>query len=467
MRIDRRALLAGAGSSAFLASGSPARAGIITPESFGARGDGQTNDTLAFARMAAFVTKRGGGEVVLRPVTYVIGLQRMGDLVYAFAPSPVMDFINCSLSLVIRGNGARLLCAPGLKYGTFDPITGQPTHHPMPYIQSGELAIPYRAMIRAQGCGGGLEISDLELDGNLSRLAIGGQYGDVGWQIPATGIHLVENSGPQRLVGIRSHDHALDGLLVDGLDAPTPISLFDRVICDGNGRQGCSVVGGRGFRFSDCKFARSGKGAIASPPGAGVDIEAEGGKRVRDLAFARCEFSDSSGAALVADSGDSEGAVFTDCRFFGTTNWAAWPNKPRFRFHRCTFVGPIVHAFGDSDPARATQFHECLFRDDPALSPTGEVYGGENPDRPIADLPANRNVLFNRCRFELTHRAALPWTTSLVTFADCFMSQRSKAPAYPRGTFVGRNIINGPVTLYSARIRGELIVNGKRLLTAG
>jgi hypothetical protein len=138
-----------------------------------------------------------------------------------------------------------------------------------------------------------------------------------------------------------------------------------------------------------------------------------------------------------------------------------WPNKPRFRFENCTFVGAIVHAFGDADPARAARFTACSFLDDPALSPTGEVYGGENPSRPIADLPGNPNVLFDRCKFLLTHRSVLPWTVNVVIFKDCVMSQRAPAESYPRGTFVGRNVINGNVVLYSARIRGELILNGK------
>lgn len=463
MRISRREVVIGGGALIWAPS---ARAvpEAITPERFGAKGDGHTNDSQAFARMAEFVTVRGGGEIELRRTTYVVGEQTpaFGKAGFAFAPAKIMHFVGCARPLVIRGNGARLKCAPGLRYGTF-AASGRPTRHAMPYTSPGEIATPYAAMIRVEGCSGPVEISDLELDGNSSTLRIGGQYGDVGWQVQATGIQLVDNRGRERLLRIRSHHHALDGLMIDGVDSRRATSSVEDVACRHNGRQGCSIVGGRGYAFVRCEFTHSGKGVISSAPGAGVDIEAEGGKRVRDLHFSSCEFSDNSGAGLVADSGDSEGAMFEDCRFVGTTNWAAWPNKPGFHFGRCTFVGPIVHAFGDSDPTRAARFRDCLFKDDPALSPTGKIYGGENASRPIADLPDNRNVLFDHCRFELTHRAVLPWTTNVVIFADCVMSQRSREPAYPRGTFVGRNIINGPVGLYSARIKGGLIVNGKRI----
>ncbi len=186
MNATRRELLCGtAGAIALsLPGGALAQGQPITPERFGARGDGRTNDTAAFAAMAAFVNARGGGEVLLRPVTYIVGLQLRGSEAtsgYAFDGAPIMEFSGCQAPLVIRGNGARLLCAAGLRYGTFDPLTEAPSRHSMPYIRGGELATPYRAMIKAERCSASVEISDLELDGNLSALRIGGKYGDTGW----------------------------------------------------------------------------------------------------------------------------------------------------------------------------------------------------------------------------------------------------------------------------------------------
>jgi hypothetical protein len=318
-------------------------------------------------------------------------------------------------------------------------------------------------MVRIEECNGGVEVSDLELDGNLQALEIGGQYGDAGWQIPAFGVHLANNDCAEHLLRIRTHHHALDGILIDGVDGRSEKSTIQSVRSEYNGRQGCSITGGSGYTFADCRFNHTGKAGLWSLPGAGVDIEAEGGKRVRNLRFLRCEFSGNSGAGLTAESGDSEGATFDGCKLIGTSSWAAWPNKPRFRFSRCTFVGPIVHAFGDPDPRRACQFRNCTFLDDPALSPDGLVYGGPNKSRPIADLPSNLNVLFDHCAFRLTHRAVLPWTTNATIFSNCFMSQRAPAQAYPRGTFLGHNVITGNVDLYSARIQGELIVNGHRV----
>ena len=437
----------------------------FTPEEFGARGDGRTNDSRALAELAQAVNRNGGGTIVFRRTTYLVGAQSASgprEPNYAYEPAKLLEFRGCRAALVIRGNGARLKCADGLRYGVFDG-RGNAMRRPMPYLGPG-IATPYRYMIRIADCTGPIEVADLELDGNVGALRIGGPYGDTGWQIPATGLALVNNSGPELVRNVHSHHHGQDGLLVDGIDQGRGPAIARRIVnlrAEHNGRQGCSLVGGRGYAFEGCSFSHTGRGAVSSAPGAGVDIEAEGGKRNLDHSFADCTFADNVGSGLVADSGPSEGARFDRCTFIGTTNWSAWPNKPRFQFHDCRFVGALVRAYGDPDPARAAQFHGCTFSDEARLSPTGRVYPGENPDAPIADLSDARNVLFNRCRF-LATTGALPWSVGAI-YSDCVMEQRSRNPSYPRGRFVGRNTITGRVDLYSSTIVGDLIVNGRRI----
>jgi hypothetical protein len=441
---------------------------VLTPEQFGATGDGRTDDTPAFAAMSAFIIARGGGYVELQPKTYRVGRQvRNGHPRYAFAPLSIMNFVGCAAAVIVRGNGALLRCAPGLRYGTFDPATGRPIRHQMPYfgsehpVASSDLASPYLAMINVEGCSGPVEITDVELDGNLRSAVIGGQYGDGGWQIPCSGIILRNNRSSEKLIGIYSHDHLQDGLTIDGSPEKENASELRDVVCEYNGRQGCSIVGGRAYSISRSKFSNTGRAGLASPPGAGLDIEAEG-KTIRNLLFRDCEFSNNTGPGLIADSGDSAGAIFENCRFIGTTHWAAWPRKPRFKFANCQFVGAIVSAYGSSDPSRATTFSGCHFSDDPALSPTRRVYIPK-PLLTIAELPNSPNVRFDHCEFDLTHRAVLPWSQSDVIYADCHMRQAAAKQSYPRGTFIGRNRIDGNVDLYSSRILGKVVVNGKLL----
>ena len=78
---------------------------------------------------------------------------------------------------------------------------------------------------------------------------------------------------------------------------------------------------------------------------------------------------------------------------------------PFVSFRGCKFVGPIVNVYGDAaHPERAARFVDCVFRDDPALSPTGKVYFGGGT---IAGLDHNPNVHFSRCAFR-DHALALP-----------------------------------------------------------
>lgn len=470
MTTTRRTLLLG--SMAFVPVAMRLRAApavsagpVFTPEAFGAKGDGITNDSAAMARLSAAVNIAGGGTVSFGArKTYIVGSQTLSarpDAGYLLAPQPLLGFSRCRRPLSIRGNGARLRCAPGLLYGTFDRL-GRPTRHKLPWSGNGELATPYDTMLVVSDCSGPVEISDLELDGNIRALRLGGPYGDTGMQIPARGLALLNNSGSEIVRNVYTHHHGQDGLYIDGVPGPTPGGVVRRITgvrCEYNGRQGCSLIAGRGYVFQDCKFNHTGRAGVLSAPGAGVDIEGEG-RTNRDYRFVNCEFADNGGCGMVADSGDSEGVTFENCRFVGTTSWAAWPCKPRFRFYGCTFVGPIVQCFSGADPERAAQFHTCRFTDDPKLSPTGEVYasGGANS---IADLGAgSKNVLFDHCVFQLTGKLVLPWCWEAI-FSNCQLSQKSTQQAYPKGTYVGTNSIVGNVDLWGTKVIGSLTVNGR------
>lgn len=466
--LRRRDVLAGASALALSARRAHARndGEVFRPEDFGAFGDGVTNDTLALEQLAAAVTANGGGVVELRQGSvYLVGIQERGDARgygYYLTPRTLLEFRGCTRPLVIRGNGARIRCAGGLKYGTFDPETGEP------HIGQGahtRIATPYLWMIKAEDCIGPIEISDLELDGNLDDHVLGGGYDDTGRQIAAVGIGLYNNHGPETLRRIYAHHHALDGVVIDGARRPAGIkSQIEDVICADNGRQGCSIVGGNDYHFRHCRFTGTGGGPVMSAPGAGVDIEAEGGKTVFNLAFESCLFSDNAGVGMVTGGGPSENARFHRCTFVGTNSYAVWPGRPGYSFSHCIFVGASVSAYGSRErPEQAASFTDCLFTDDPALSPTGEVYGGTGEGLPIFALPDNPNVRFRRCRFHLVAAGLLPWTTNVTIFEDCTMSQRSSVLSYPRGTFIGRNVIEGRAIPQFGAVRGELIVNGQHI----
>ena len=464
MSFDRRAFLATAAAAASASCGplSAASKPALRPEDFGARGDGVTNDTRAFAALGAEVNRRGGGTIALGTGrTYLVGDDRPGHGRVAGIADPILALEGLSAPLTIIGNGARLRCKPGLRFGTFDAATKARVDRPMPNRNKAEVVSPYQAMIRIRNCRSTVTVRDIELDGNIERLVIGGKFGDTGWQIPAIGLYLLNNSGSEVIDKVYAHHHGQDGVTIKGIAEKAARSKITRLVCRSNGRQGVSIVGGRAYDFADCEFSRTGRTAIRSNPAAGVDIEGEG-RLVRDVAFTRCKFIDNVGCGMAAAAGRSEDVKFADCLFVGATSWSAWPNKPGYVFTGCTFVGALVHAYGDADPARAARFVRCRFTDDPALSPSGAVYVRRRGAGPIAELVGD-NVSFENSTFHLVGSAVLPATRPTVIYRDCRMSQRSQRSSRTRGRFLGTTTISGPVDLKGSTIEGTVIVNGRQI----
>ena len=456
MSLRRREFLAG-GTLAIFSRATLAAEPVFRPEDFGALGNGIANDTSAFRRLAAEVNRRGGGVIALRPErTYVVGSQLPAG--ERWRPAPILEFSNLGMPLVVRGNGARLVAQAGLRFGTFDPRSGKRVDHALPYLDQSDLAFPYRAMIFVRDCRAAVQIRDLELDGNLAELRIGGRFGDTGWQVPATGLLLTGNRGVEIVGNVYTHDHGQDGAMFIGDAARAGRGTVTKLVSRRNGRQGLSITGGRGYDLVDCEFSQSARGRVSSAPAAGVDIEAES-TPIEDVRFTRCSFVDNAACGLVADSGDSRNLRFADCRFVGTTSWSAWPNKPGCRFSGCTFVGSVVHAFPDPDPSRAAQFLRCTFTDDPSLSPTRKVYTGGGP---IVNLAQSENVLFDQCTFRLVASGLLPWSWK-ATYRDCRMTQRAATSANPKGRYLGRTTIQGTVDLYGSMIQGTVVLNGRQV----
>ena len=377
-----------------------------------------------------------------------------------YPPPPLLELRDCRAPIVIEGNNAVMRGPAGALFGTFDNA-GKKLHPAMPYYGAPAIRVPYRYMILIERCAS-VTIRNLELDGMIGSARIGGQYGDTGWQIAMMGLKLVDNRGPELISSVYSHHHGLDGVMIDGPNVSSTSRVLQNVRCEYNGRQGCSVVGGTGYQFIGCTFAKTGRSAVVSAPSAGVDIEAEGTKRVSGLRFSNCRFIDNAGVGLLADQGPSHDVVVTDSLLVGTTSWAAWPRKPGFRFQRCKFVGAIVNAYGSDNPREAAQFVDCTFTDDPALAPGGRVYGRDG-SVPMVDLGGSlgggRNVAFVRTKFTFT-QGKLPWTVGSI-FEDVTMIQSTRAVSFPRGIYRGHNILRGSIDTNPSSIEGTVDFNGK------
>jgi hypothetical protein len=399
----------------------------VTPEAYasakpsGVCGDG-TDDGPAFAAACAEINSAGGGLLDLYPGrTYWVGGQTLhnpgvgidgtGSGVWYYYPDYpyIIDINSCTKPVGVRMNGATIRCLPSAKYGAFE-TDGTPHGTPGTYAAYGGngASSPYFAMIRVTGCSNTVKIEGAgELDGNIKSCTIGGPWapGGDGIQLPMTGIEIYDNTGVVTVdVALKTHHHGLDGAIGNGpglLNTTEPV-VIKGLECRNNARQGLSLVGGNGWEFQDCKFIGTGRdlGAtmVYSSPGAGVDLEAEGGKYVINTKFRNCVFADCHFGLLTDSSAFTYDVDFYNCTFIGTDlGWAGWFDRPGIRLHDCLVLGPLVHLYANADPNKAFRCYRTKFSNDVTLSPTGTLYALYPLDISSQD---NTNVYFEECLFE-------------------------------------------------------------------
>lgn len=344
----------------------------LTPEGFGARGDGTSDDTAAFRRLSAALQARGGGEVELRKgATYLVGSQ---------APSGGQYLVGESIlkakgveRLVIRMNGATLKFRPGLRFGSFDR-RGAPLPAKLPFYDASARADIGR-MIEATEVGS-LSVSGGRIDCNSAGALVGGLWGDSGRQCSHAGI-VAYGCDKVDISDVEIVDSCLDGIMlgyvgITGRQPPKPFVLR-RVRISRVGRNCLSLVGTNSTLVEDCTFEkagaapRQGSATLNSPPASCMDIEAEDAE-CRNVTIRRTKLISGPGTytALVADSGPSRDILVEDSLLVG----AVLAGKLGMRFNRCHIYGYFPRLTGGAaNPADNTLISDCTFAD------TGPAFG--------------------------------------------------------------------------------------------
>jgi hypothetical protein len=445
----------------------------------GELGDG-TDDGPALQAMSAALNAAGGGVVDFYPGrTYWVGGQTPGIMGPPAFPTVMrhtpdypysIDINGCTKRVVVNPNGAIIKCLPGKKYGTFDaggnPIAGQGA--------GADAATPYFTMLMIRNNSGDIIFtSPLDLDGNIANQEIGGGFGDVGNQFPMSGWHLKDNTGVIRLK-VRSHHHGLDGGMGDGPGVDgEPEDVVIQVNHHNNGRNNYSHVGGVGWHIdSGSRFVDGGLDMgdhTYSAPGAGIDIEAEGGKFARDVTIGDILCSNNAQAGLLTTL-ESTNTYDVRCyggTYIGTTGPAAYLPRPGIKMFGSTIVGQVVNPYPHAEKDKATQFHFCRFYAGLTRSPIGSLYAinGYFVD---AGGMGSQNILFNECVFDTEGNTTfkLGYTNDAgAIYRDCEMIQDGAVTGYPRGQYYGTNKITtnggGNVDLSLSTNWGRILLNGE------
>lgn len=449
----------------------------VSVKDFGAVGDGFTNDTNAFAAASAHVMAQGGGKLFIPPGVYIIGSQTFAGatgLGYSYQAVDVIKINGCSRLVEIEGYGATLKYANNLKFGSFNPVTGNVYNPPtLPFVDGDYRAIIGYA-IRLFDNSGGISIRGIEIDGNQAGAILGGQWGDTGRQIAAYGIWTQDNASTL-IENVYSHHTCLDGIacgetLASLDDVLKPVTLIN---CSAtyNARNNMTWFGGNGFVAINCKFNYAGRGTFASAPSAGFDPEPDAGV-CRNAVFIDCEFSANGGLGFGADSGDTADFNFIGCKFLGTVTYPLKPNKPRIHFSDCIIGGCLFGVYNAPNYIDAARFTRCAFKDD--LQVDGVA---ANFDSWLFEISGLRAV-FDDCMFTATTK--LMGSSSLARFINCTGVQNgSLGTATIRGEFMGGNNLTFTtgandyagstfynVNFHTGAIFGASVYNGQQLATS-
>jgi hypothetical protein len=349
---------------------------------FGAVGDGCTNDQAAFKRAADFFNKRAQTPAGTTPAVLTIskGTYLVGQQDAAGMSTDVLHLVNCRNLLIEGADSAttEIRYADSLRYGSFNPATKEPYEAPLAFFVDSKYAAGLGSFLVLQGCDN-VEVKGLAMNGNSSKLRVGGHWGDTGIQLGADGIFL-SNSRRITLRGLAVHHFGRDGIqilnhLAKTVDDPAQENiLLINSTFNYNGRQGLSITGANGLRAVNCSFSHTGRVLIPalgrplySNPGAGVDVEPEGGY-VANVRLDHCRFIDNAGQGLVSDRyGDgpptTKNIVVNDCLLWGLTNWSVWVRQTDFLFQNCRIYGGFIT--GCNLAAYPTRFVGCTFEDRP------------------------------------------------------------------------------------------------------
>ncbi|MES2431511.1 MAG: right-handed parallel beta-helix repeat-containing protein [Bacteroidota bacterium] len=424
---------------------------------FGAKADGITNDHAAFKAAADFFNKRGGcGKLIIPFGLYKVGIQKIDTPKTFLVGSDVLSFTNVSNfsveGVVNKGKYPVIKYANSLYYGAFYYTRekfGLPDCTPTKRNFNNKCKAQIGTAIAFNSCKD-VSVKNIDLDGNIDNVILGGSWGDVGRQIVHVGVYTGGGRNI-KLINVNAHHFGLDGLENAGANN----LYFENVVSEYNGRQGFSWVDGDSLIAINCKFNHSGRVAIHSSPGAGIDIEPE---RKHDISYARftnCEIGYNRGCGLLMAVANNfaKDMVFNKCTFIGLYNWSAWVPGIDIHFNDCTFYGNVVHTVSGKKVQQIkdmTSFTRCYFTD---------IYKGMVTKKPGGYyMPLNNErVVLDSCLFKTFDRGFL-WHSEVCGLVDSLTSQLKNSTVYVaneggwQGAFPGIKIINTKMYYLPGRI---------------
>lgn len=296
----------------------------------------------ALQALAAAVQAEGGGHVTFPYGSYTIGAQTLAGVTgkgYSYLAEMGFSVSGLTKDLVLNFEGSKFKWADGLRFGSFDPVTGNPR----------ATTSPYYVLDSAAGIGTAFEVKDskaviilgsVKIDGNGPNMVIGGKWGDKGYQLGHSGFRLMRNESVVNEAYVDTRNHLLDGYYCGCLQVPNGFTTLSNIYSLYNGRQGLSITGGNNITINSSVLGMTSDGAIINSPGFGVDIETEIAP-IDGITFNTCYFPVGQGGGVVSDNFSVRNATFNDCIFEGSIGRLLYLRLSGCKFNNCKFYGQL------------------------------------------------------------------------------------------------------------------------------
>jgi hypothetical protein len=407
---------------------------------FGAKGDGITNDHLAFENASIKINKLKNNVTLIIPNgKYIVGKQLSKKNTSDIIVFNILDLDSCTNIKIIGGVHTIIQFKGGFRFGSFDPVSLLKTS-PSNNFYKPEYRNDIGDIIYLKYCKN-VEIRNLELDGNINNMEIGGAWGDTGFQLLHDGIILF-NCEKVIVQKVNVHHFGKDGIMIGNKDKEVRNNQIEiqNSKFEYNGRQGLSWIGGSGLLVRNCSFSNTGRnGVVKSMPGAGVDIESEWAPINKGL-FIKCKIENNYGCGFLADSGPSSDITMDSCIVTAPTMWSIWITKPNYTIKNTIICGSIVHGFNATNMMDATKYINCSFTD---------LYKGINGyGRFLIEVNGIRRINFNRCKFNAVNK-------KLMWVEGCTTCPKEEMPTFSKCDFTIGSIAKLPQNDYLFVGRGS------------
>lgn len=396
----------------------------------------------ALQALSTAVNTAGVGRIVFPSGTYIIGAQTFAGATgkgYSYKAEEALNIHDIG-NVELHFEGCKFVMEAGLKYGSFHPVTGAAYTPTMPFYQYDYRAETGR-LFRIERNKSVTVTGSVEFDANDSTRAIGGQWGDTGWQVWEQALYIRENTRYVSTAAMYLHKFMTDCAYFVGAIGADALMVVENLIAIKGGRNVVTWAGGDNCYFNECIIGLQGQGdsALRSLPASTIDVETEISSG-RNLNFNNCEFLTSENG-VTAIYANVYGVKFNNCNFYADRDddVSLYWNVKGTDFNSCNFYGPMLTTNQNTNANHKltnTIFRDCYITN---IHKDGHLIKAR-ADRAVLIDSTNTATIngivyrteFHRCRFNAlldgtnTAKTSLSIPSSIVI--DCTLTLNGNMP---------------------------------------